>query len=166
MRVCALKFLGVVGSTSRMRIARRVCIGGPVSRCVPFPCFWEGVLAAPSRGVTLGGGVVSFARLSGCPRRLVGADHSAAIQCCHSMLTVLVLGVCPGIRYSRARKSKRTLGDVSATARAVAQFEQCRVTRLTGAPAALGETRVNRVVFPWSCPRLAINLFFAQFGSC
>ena len=58
------------------------------------------VLVAPSRGVTLGGGVVSFARLSGCPRRLVGADHSAAIQCCHSMLTVLVSGVCPGIHYS------------------------------------------------------------------
>ena len=70
---------------------------------------------------------------------------------------------------TRARKSKRTLGDVSATARAVAQFEQCRVTRLTGAPAALGETRVNRVVFPWSCPRLAINLFLpsaAHVGEC
>ena len=150
MRVCALKFLGVVGSTSRMRIARTVCIGGQVSRCVPFPCFWEGVLVAPSRGVTLGGGVVSFARLSGCPRRLVGADHSATIQCCHSMLTVLVSGVCPGIRYSVPvpGNPKRTLGDVSATARAVAQFEQCRVTRLMGAPAALGETRLNRVVFP------------------
>ena len=63
---------------------------------------------------------------------------------------------------SPCQEIQKDAGRRPSRARSVTQSEQCWVTRLTGAPAALGEIRMNRVVSPWSCPRLATRKAFSS----